>query len=321
MELSTLRILPFAILAFAPLQLYSQAYPAKAVRLVVPNPPGGSSDLLARLVAQKVGETLGQPMVVENRAGADSIIGAELVARSAPDGYTLLVGNASANVANLFLYKSLPYDPVKDFTPITGGGESVTCLVVSAALPVNSVKELIDYAKRNPGKLSYGSSGANGAYYMSGEAFKAATGTDIVHVPYKGLGPAMTGVVRGEIGVAFTAATVAIPQVRAGKVKMLAVLEGKRYSKLPDIPAAVEAVPGFRAAAIWNGFFGPASVPAPIVTRLNQELLKALHSPELIAKLDALEIIGGTPEEFAAYVKGQVEAFGRIVKLVGMQPQ
>ena len=309
-----------AALVLVSAQTFSQTFPAKPIRIIAPVPPGGGSDLIARLVAQKVGDA-GWSMVVENRPGADSIIGAELVAHALPDGYTLLLGNAAALVANLFFYRTLSYDPVKDFAPITGGGEATTLLVVGGAVPVNSVKELIAYARLNPGKLSYGTgSGVNGAYYMSGEAFKAVTGTDIVHVPYKGLSPAMTGLLSGEVDIAFTAASLAVSQARAGKLKVLAVLEGKRSSRLPEVPTVAETAPEFRAATIWNGFFAPAGVPVPVATRLNIEFNKALHSPDVVAKLDGLEVIGGTPDEFAAYVKGQVEVFGRIVKLLGIKP-
>lgn len=304
-----------------PLAVFPQTYPAKPIRLIVPNAPGGGLDQMARLVAQKTSEALGQPVVVENRAGANSIIGTELVAHAAPDGYTLLVGNATSHVANVYLLKSIPYDPVTDFTPITGALQSITCVAVNPLIGVNTLKELIDYARRNPGKLSYGSSGASGAYHLSGEVFKSVTGTDIVHIPYKGLAPAMTGLLAGEIAVAFTSLTVAVPQARAGKIRILAVMEGKRYPGLPEVPVVSESVPGFRAATIWNGFFGPAGLPQAVVARLNTEILKALNAPEVRSKLEAAEVIGGTPEQFGAYVKSEIENFGRIVKAVGIQPE
>lgn len=300
---------------------HSQAYPLKPIRMVVPSPPGGGSDILGRLVAQKAGEALGQPVLIENRAGADGIIGTEYVARAAADGYTLLIGNATANVANLFLHKSLPYDPVKDFAPITGGVEAITCIAVNPSLPINSVKDLVEYAKRNPGKLTYGSSGAGGAYHMSGEAFKAITQTDIVHVPYKGLVPSLTAVIGGQISLAFNSVTVSLPQAQAGKVRIIAVIEDKRYSKLPNVPVVRESVSGFKGSTIWNGFFAPAGLPAPLLTRLNAELVKALSSADVVSKLDAAEVIGGTPEQFAAYVRGQIENFAKLVKLVGVKPQ
>ena len=300
---------------------WSQAFPAKPVRLIVPSPPGGGSDTLSRLLAQKMTESLGQAVIVENRAGGDGIVGSEWVARAAADGYTILVGNATAQVANIYLRKSLPYDPVKDFTPVAGGVESITCIAVNAALPIHSVAELVDYGKKNPGKLTYGSSGAGGAYHMSGEALKAITATDIVHVPYKGLAPAMTGMIAGQISAVVTSVTVVLPQVAAGKARILGFLEERRYAKLPEIPLVRETIPAFRGSTIWNGFFAPAGTPPPVINRLNAEFVKALHSADIANKMDATQIIGGTPEQFGAYWKGQIELFGQLAKLLGITPQ
>lgn len=300
---------------------YPQSFPVKPVRLVVPSPPGGGSDILSRLLAQKMTESLGQAVIVDNRAGGDGIVGSEFVARSSPDGYTILVGNATAQVANIYLRKNLPYDSQKDFTPIAGGVESITSIVVDASLPIRSVAELIDYAKKYPGKLTYGSSGAGGAYHMSGEALKAITGTDIVHVPYKGLAPALTGMISGQISAVITSVTVALPQVNAGKARILAFLEDRRYPKLPDIPLVKETVPGFRGSTIWNGFFAPVGTPPPVINRLNAEFVKALGSADIANKMDATQLIGGTPDQFAAYWRGQIELFGQMVKLLGITPQ
>jgi len=300
---------------------WPQAFPVKPVRLIVPSPPGGGSDTLSRLLAQKMTESLGQAVIVENRAGADGIVGSEWVARAAPDGYTILVGNATAQVANIYLRKSLSYDPVKDFAPIAGGVESITCIVVNPSLPIHSVAELVDYAKKNPGKLTYGSSGAGGAYHMSGEALKAITGTDIVHVPYKGLAPALTGMISGQISAVITSVTVALPQVNAGKARILAFLEERRYPKLPEIPLVRETIPAFRGSTIWNGFFAPAGTPPPLINRLNAEFVKALNSADIANKMDATQIIGGSPEQFSAYWKGQIELFAQLARLLGITPQ
>ncbi len=283
---------------------HAQSYPAKPVRLIVPSTPGGDSDMLARMVAQKVGASIGQPFVVENRTGAYGIIGTELVAHSAPDGYTLLLGNGGTNVANLFMHKSLPYDPVKDLAPVAGGVESVMCIAVNPAVPVASIREFIDYAKRHPGNLTYASSGSGGSYYLAGEAFQA-----------------MTGVVAGQVSAAFTNLTVAAPQARAGKVKILAVLMPKRFSAAPDIPTVAEVVAGFRNVAIWSGFFVRAGTPAAIVARLNGEISKAVSSPEVASKMDAAVSIAGSPEQFAAYVRDQMEAFASIAKLLDIKPE
>ncbi|MFM9969195.1 MAG: Bug family tripartite tricarboxylate transporter substrate binding protein [Burkholderiales bacterium] len=299
----------------------AQTYPNKPVRMVVPSPAGGGSDILGRLVAQKVSVALGQNVIVDNRVGGDGIIGTEHVARAAADGYTLLIGNATVQVANLFLRKNLPYNAAKDFVAITGGVEAVTGIVVNSALPIYSIADLIDYAKKNPGKFTYGSSGAGGAYHISGEAFKSTAGIDLTHVPYKGLAPSMTAVVAGEIGGAVMSITVAAPQARAGKARILAIIEDRRYPKMPDIPTLRETLPEFRGSTIWNGFFAPAGTPAAIIARLHNEIAKAVSAEETLAKLDAAVVIGGTPEQFAAYVNTQVEVFGRIAKVLGIVPQ
>ena len=300
---------------------WPQAFPAKPVHLVVPSPPGGGSDILSRLLAQKMTESFGQAVIVDNRAGGDGIVGSEAVARSAPDGYTILVGNATAQVAKIVLRKGLPYDAVKDFAPIAGGVESITCIAVDASLPIRSVAELVDTAKKYPGKLTYGSSGAGGAYHMSGEALKAITGTDIVHVPYKGLAPALTGMISGQISAVITSVTVVLPQVTAGKARMLAFLEARRYAKLPDIPLVRETIPAFRGSTIWNGFFAPTGTPPPVINRLNAEFVKALNAADIAGKMDATQVIGGTPEQFSAYWKGQIELFGQLARLLGIAPQ
>lgn len=309
-----------AILAPLPIAL-AQSYPGKPVRMVVPSPPGGGSDILGRLVAQKLSISLGQNFIVENRVGGDGIIGTEYVSRAAPDGYTLLIGNATVQVANLFLRKSLPYNAGKDFTAIAGGVEAVTGIVVNAAMPIHSIAELIDYAKNNPGKFTYSSSGAGGAYHISGEAFKATAGIDLTHVPYKGLAPSMTAVVAGEISGAVMSITVAAPQARAGKARILAIIEDRRFPKMPDIPTLRETLPKFRGSTIWNGFFAPAGSPPAVIARLNSEIVKAVSAEDTLGKLDAAVVIGGTPEQFATYVNTQIEVFRRVVKLLGIAPQ
>ena len=299
----------------------AQTFPSKPIRIVVPNPPGGSLDIMARLVAQRTTETFGSPVLVENQPGGDGVIGSERVARSAPDGHTLVVGNASSHTANFYLMKNLPYHPINDFTMVAGGVESITCLVVNPSLPVNSAKELIDYARANPGKLTYSATGASGAYTISTEAFKKMGGADILHVTYKGLAPAMTAVLSGEVNLTLTSYTVALPQIKAGKVRVIGVAEAKRYSGLPGVPTLGETVPGYKGNSIWNGFMGPANMPAAIVNRLNAEIVKALNHPDTKAKLEGTDLIGGTPQEFATYVKNEIEAFGKLVMLLGLKPE
>lgn len=299
----------------------AQPLSSKSIRLVLPSPPGGGLDLVARLVAQKSSEGLGAPVVIENRPGADGAIAAELVARATPDGHTLLMANASTHTSNFHLMRNLRYHPLRDFTPIVGGVESVTCLVASSALGVSSLKELIDRAKREPGKLNYSSIGATGAYTISMEAFKALAGADIVHVPYKGLPQAMAAVVSAEVGLTVTSMTVALPQAKAGKVRILGIVEGRPYAPLSTVPPIAQALPGYKGAVIWNGFVGPAGTPAAIVNRLNAELLRALRSPETRSQLDATEIIGGSPQEFGAYMANELDQFGKLVALLGLKPE
>jgi tripartite-type tricarboxylate transporter receptor subunit TctC len=321
------RFLPCGLLALALLQapsaVLSQAFPSKPIRFVVPTQPGGAVDQVARLVAQKMSEEIGQPVIVDNRGGAGGIIGAEQVAHSAPDGYTVLVGNTTTHVASVFLLKSLPYDPLKDFSPITAGADAVECLVVHPSIPANSVAELIELSRRKQAKLAYGSSGTGGAYHLAGELFTSLTGAQITHIPYKGLAPALADVLAGQTAMAFTAISVALPHVRANKLKLLAIVDDKRYARLPDVPALSEAVPGFKKPATWIGFFGPAGLPLPILARLNAEIVKALNAADVRGKLtaDGLEVISGTPDQFLAMIKSDTENYGRVVRAAGIKPE
>ena len=310
------------ILSALPVTAHAQNWLSKPVKLVVPFPPGGALDLMARLVGQAASESLGQPILVENRPGADSIIGAELVARAAPDGHTLLVGNASSHGANVYMYrnKKLSYDPIRDFAPITGAVESITCIAVPASLPVRNLKEFIDYAKQNAAKLSWASSGTGGAYHLTGLGVLSLAGVEIQHIPYKGLAPALTALVAGEIQMTSTALGVTDTLARSGKIRILAVTEGHRYSGMPEVPAVVEILPEYRSSTVWSGFFAPAGTPRAVVMRLNADLLKGLNSPAVRSKLEATEVIGGTPEQFGEYMKGQIETYARLATLANIAP-
>jgi tripartite-type tricarboxylate transporter receptor subunit TctC len=296
---------------------------AKPITIVVPFPPGPALDLVARLAGAKLSAALGQAVVVENKAGANGTIGSNFVARAAPDGYTLLAATAGTHVTAVHLMKSLPYDPVKDFTPIIAAVEPATCLVVNKSLPVNSVQELIAYAKAHPGELNYGSSGVGSVFQMMGELFNQTAGVKINHVPYRGVAPAMQDVIGGHIPMVFISVSNAMAGVKQGSVKILAVLEPERYSKLPDVPSMTEIVPAFRKPSSWFGFFGPAGMPAPIVKRLNVEINKAFAEPDVRAKLEASDfaIIGGTPEDFAALLKDGIARYGKIIKDAGIPAQ
>lgn len=314
-------LLTAAIAGFIPSVALAQTFPSKPIRLIVAAAPGAGIDTLARMVAQKASQGLGQQMVVENMAGASGLIAAAQVARSAPDGYTLLVGTDASQSAHLY-QKTLSYDPATDFAPITGGGLSVTCMAVSSSLPVSSIDELVDYAKRNPGKLSFGSGGGTttGSFYLAGQFFKTLTGTDFVGVPYKGLADVMTQLLGGRVTVGFTTVSTALPQQQAGKVKILAITDSKRYPLLSTIPTLAEAVPGFAKAATWNGYFAPVGTPQAVVRRLNVEMVNGLNFADP-SRLLGITLIGGTPEEFAAFVKEQNEILSKLLKMAGIQPQ
>jgi len=302
----------------------AQTWPtAKPITIVVPVPPGPTVDMIARLVAGKLGEALGQTVIVDNRSGANGTIGSALVAHAAPDGYTLLAATPASHVTAVHLMKDLPFDPVKDFTPIMAAVEPVTALVVNAELPVNSVPELIAYAKANPGKLSYGSSGTGSVFHLTGELFNRTAGVNITHVPYRGVSQPMQDVAAGHIQLLHISLSSARGALASGKAKVLAILEPKRYAKLPNIPSVSEILPAFRKPSTWFGFFGPAHMPPEIVKRLNAEMVKAITEPAVRAKLEAqdLTIIADTPEQFAALQKEGIEQFGEIIKAAGIKPQ
>ena len=302
----------------------AQPWPtAKPITIVVPFPPGPALDLVARLVGAKLSESLGQTVLVDNRSGANGTIGSNMVARAAPDGYTLLAGTVGTHVTAVHLMKSLPYDPVKDFTPLMASIEPATCLAVSSSLPVNSVPELIDYAKANPGKLSYGTSGVGSVFHMMGELFNQTAGVNIAHVPYRGVAASMQDVIGGHIPMVFIAVSNAMAGVKQGSVKILAVLEEKRYARLPQVPSMSEFLPSFKKPSSWFGFFGPPKLPPEIVARLSAEMRKAINAPDVKAKLEAADfaVIGDTPEEFAALLKDGIERYGAIIKAAGIPPQ
>jgi tripartite-type tricarboxylate transporter receptor subunit TctC len=302
----------------------AQGWPAgRPITMVVPFPPGPALDLVARLVAGKLGEALGQTIVVENRSGANGTIGSNLVARAAPDGFTLLAATAGTHVTAVHLMKSLPYDPVKDFTPIVAAVEPVTCLAVNADVPVNSVGELIAYAKSRPDELSYGSSGVGSVFHMLGELFNQTAVVRIKHVPYRGVVPAMQDVISGHIPMVFISVSNALPAVQIGRVRILATLEPVRWARLAQVPSMSEIIPAFKKPSSWFGFLGPAGLPHDVTTRLNAEIVKALEAPDVVGKLDdnGMTVIGGTPEQFAALIEDGIIRYGAIIKAAGIQPE
>jgi tripartite-type tricarboxylate transporter receptor subunit TctC len=298
---------------------YAQEYPNRTVKLVVPFPPGGPLDVTGRLIAQKLTEAWGQSVVVENKPGAGGNIGADLVAKSPPDGYTILMGALSTHAVNPSLYPKMPYDAIRDFAPITLIAITPNVLVVNPSLPVNSVKELVAYAKGNPGKLAFGSGSNGSAGHLAGELFKADTGTDIIHVPYKGGAPATQALLAGDVQFMFDNLANATAQVKAGKLRALAVTTSERSKLAPDLPTMAEAgLPGFDIAT-WYGLFAPAGTPAAIVAKWNAEVTKILNAPDTRERLTAqgAEPAPMTPAQFAAFIEREIPKYARIVKASG----
>ena len=310
-----------ALLALFAAIAHAQPYPSKPIRLVVPFPPGGAVDTTERLISASVAASLGQPIVVDNRPGAGGAIAEEVVARAAADGYTILYSVGSDMTTRKYLKKTPSLDPLKDFTPIATAASSVNCVVSGPKLTVQSMKELVEQARKNPGKLTYGSSGVSSFHHLMGEMLKQH-GVEMVHVPYKGLAPAVTALAGGEIDVLLTNCGLAVPHAKDGRARMLAVLEPQRYPGAPDIPTVGEALPGFTPPQSWFGFFGPAELPQPIVAKLNGEIARALASPEVNGKLRALylNVVVTPPDQMAAFVARTSEVFGDIVKRAGIQP-
>jgi tripartite-type tricarboxylate transporter receptor subunit TctC len=297
----------------------AQTYPDKPIRLVVPFPAGGTTDILARAVGQKLGEHLGQQVVVDNKPGAGGNIGSDIVAKSAPDGYTLVMGTVGTHAINASLYKKMPYDHIKDFVPVSLVALVPNILVVHPSVPANSVKELIAYAKANPGKLNFASSGNGTSIHLSGELFKTTAGVEMTHVPYKGSAPAVTDLLGGQVQLMFDNMPSALPHVKAGKLKALGVTTAKRFPAAPDIPAIAEAgVPGYEASS-WFGVLAPAGTPKEIVNKLSSEIAKILQTPEIKERLlsQGAEPVGNTPDQFAAFIKAETAKWAKVVKESG----
>jgi tripartite-type tricarboxylate transporter receptor subunit TctC len=293
----------------------AQGWPTRPVRFVIPYPPGGPTDILGRVVAQRLAQDLGQPMVVENRAGASGVIGSEVIARAAPDGQSFLM-NASIHVIIPHLNRSMPFDAVADFTPVTNMAMVPLVAVVNPALPVRSIAELVAYLKANPGRVSYASSGNASALHLAGEMFKLMTGTDMVHVPYRGAGPAVQDLIAGNIQLMFDSIPSSAAAVRAGLLRPLAVTTAKRVGAYPDLPTVAEAgVPGFDIAT-WYAIWAPPRTPAPIVARLQQAVAAAVAVPEVRERLAVLgaDPVADTPDAFAAFCRSEYDRWGRLVR-------
>lgn len=317
-----IRVLLFAICGVLAFSVHSQGvdnYPSKPVRFVVGFPPGGANDIIARLVGAKLQERLGQSFVVENKPGANAIIATEFVARSAPDGYTLLIGASGAMTFNPGLYEKLPYDPVRDFAPVTMIGSFPLVLTANPALGVSTVNELIVLAKGKPGVLNYGAGST--PFQLAAELFKMQTGTDMKHVPYKGSAATVTALLGGEVGLTFVDSPPVVANIKAGKLRGLAVTSAKRASFLPDLPTMIEAGVADFEVVLWTSLFAPAGTPPAVVRRLQGEIAKIVRIPEIHERMTAMGIdpIGGTPEELAVQLKSDLDRWTRVAKSAGVK--
>lgn len=300
----------------------AQAYPARPIRLIVPFPPGGGTDITARAVAQKLSESWGQTVVVDNRPGANGTIGVDIAAKSAPDGHTLTM-ISSSHAVNTSLYTRQPYDLLKDLTPITQATSQPYVLVINPSVPAKSVKELVGVAKAKPGALNYGSSGTGGISHLAGALLGSLTGTSLVHIPYKGGAPATIDVISGQIQIMFGTLLLNGPHIKAGRLRVLAVTTPQRWPGTPDLPTMQEAgVPGF-VITQWYGLLAPAKTPQPTVAKLSKEIARILHQPDVKEKLaaDGADAVGNTPEQFGAHIQSETAKYGKLIKQIGLKPE
>jgi tripartite-type tricarboxylate transporter receptor subunit TctC len=317
-----MRITPFcigALLAVSASAVHAQSYPAKPVRMVVPFPAGGATDIVGRLIAQKLTESWGQPVIVDNRSGAGGTIGSDVAAKSAPDGYTMLIGTSSTHAIAPSLYSRLPYDPVRDFAPVTLVASATILLAVHPSLPAKNVRELIALGRKKPNALSFASSGNGGISHLIGEHFKAAGGIEMLHVPYKGDTPALVDLVSGQVHLMFGTAVSFLPYVRAGRLNALAVTNPERSPIAPDVPTIAESgLPGFEALQ-WFGIFVPAGTSRDIVARLNAEIVKIARLPDIRERMTSLgaDAVGNAPEQFAGFLKADTAKWAKVVKQSG----
>jgi tripartite-type tricarboxylate transporter receptor subunit TctC len=315
-------LLVIACLAATPGGVAAQDYPSRPVRMVVGFPPGGGTDVVARIISPKISELLGQPVVIENRPGATGTVAAGMVAKSPPDGYTIMMGHVSVNAIAPALFKDLGYDVIKDFAPIAIAAAVPHFVTVHPSVPAQTLREMIDYAKARPGKLTYPSAGNGSMPHLAGEVFKSLAGVDLVHVPYKGTGQSMADLLGGQHVIAFDTMPASAPHVRSGKLRALAVSSAQRLPAFPAVPTAREAgLPGYEITT-WYGVFAPAGTPRAIVDRLHGDIVKAMQSPEVRSKLEGIGADGSvsrSPEEFAALVKADTARYAKIIKDIGLR--
>jgi tripartite-type tricarboxylate transporter receptor subunit TctC len=315
----------FAALFVLPLVLFdaagAQDYPRKPVRLIVPFAPGGGNDTVARAIAQSLGASLGQPVLVDNRSGAGGVVGAELAAKAPADGYTLFLGGVGSHAVNPSLHARLPYDPVRDFAPITLIASAPSVLVVHPSVPADSIGEFTALAKANPGKLNYASNGNGSSAQLAAVMYESMAGVAMVHIPYKGLAPALVDLLGGEVQAMFSSVVAIVPHIRAGRLRALAVTGRRRSPLMPEVPTLDESgLAGYEAGS-WYGMLAPAGTPPPVIARLHDGIVRALEQPEVRERLAAegAEVIGSTPEQFAAHIKSELARTGKLLREAGIR--
>jgi len=312
-----------AVLLMAAALTHAQSFPVKPVRVITPFTAGSAIDTLARVVGQKLGDTWGQQVVIDNRIGANGIIGTEAAAKAPADGYTVYLGNISTLAVNPHLYLKLPYDALRDFAPVTLAATIPVVLVVHPSLPVKSVRELIALAKAHPGQLNYASGGTGSAQHLPMEMLRVETGINIVHVPYKGLGPAFSDVLGGQVPMMFTGVSNVVPYMKTGRLRVLAIGSPKRSATLPDVPTVAEAgVPGFDFDS-WTGYLVPVGTPRELIVKLHADITRTLAASEVRDKLVTLgfDLVGGTPEAFATLIRNDIARFGKLIKAAGIKAE
>lgn len=309
-----------ATLALAGMSCVAQAqYPNKPIKMVVPFPAGGTTDIMARAMAAELQKSFGQAVIVENKAGAGGNIGSDYVAKAAPDGYTLLMGTVGTHAINVSLYPKMPYDAVKDFAPVSLVAAVPNVLTAAPSLPINSVRELIDAAKKDPNKITFASSGSGTSIHLSGELFKQLAGVQMTHVPYKGSSAALPDLMSGQVNVMFDNAPSVMPHIKGGKLKAIAVTSNRRSPALPNVPTIAESgLPGFEASS-WFGVLAPAGTPKDIVDKLSQAIVKSLQTAEIKDRLasQGADAVGNTPEQFSAHIKSEIDKWAKVVKASG----
>ncbi|MGZ5091378.1 MAG: Bug family tripartite tricarboxylate transporter substrate binding protein [Burkholderiales bacterium] len=301
--------------------VHAQSYPTRTVRLIVPFPPGGGTDFVARTIQSRLADALGQQIIIDNRAGASGILGTELASKAPPDGYTLALATSNTISANVALFPKLPYEPLRDFVPVTLIASQPNLLAVHPSLPAKTVRDLVALAKARPGQLNYASSGSGSSHHLSGELFKLMSGTNLVHVPYKGTGPAITDAMGGHVEVIFSGIAAILPQVKAGRLRALAITKAQRSQMLPDLPTIAESgLPGYELTS-WHGMLAPAGTPVAIIVRAHGAVLKALESSDVRERFSSqgAEPVGSTPDDFGKFLRADIAKIGKLIRAAGIK--